>query len=283
MLRRLIGEDVEIILAPGAETGFIHADPSLIEQVIVNLAVNARDAMPDGGKLFIETSRVVISDAFAAQTYSAPPGTYLLLTITDTGTGMTPEVQARIFEPFFTTKEPGKGTGLGLSTVYGIVRQSGGAVTLDSSPGVGTAFRILLPAVDNEGAAQPSEPAQPSALGTETVLVVEDEPALRGYLRNVLTAHGYRVLDAHAGAPALEIARHHGGPIQLLLTDAVLPGMNGAEVAHEFQVLRPHVPVIFMSGYPERFDLQLQRDIPLMRKPFTAEALLKRIREILDN
>jgi two-component system, cell cycle sensor histidine kinase and response regulator CckA len=186
MLRRLIGEDVEIILAPGAETGFIHADPSLIEQVIVNLAVNARDAMPDGGKLFIETSHVVISDAFSAQTYSAPPGTYLLLTITDTGTGMTPDVQARIFEPFFTTKEPGKGTGLGLSTVYGIVRQSGGAATLDSSPGVGTAFRILLPAVDNAGAAQPSEPVQPSARGTETVLVVEDEPALRGYLRKVL-------------------------------------------------------------------------------------------------
>jgi two-component system cell cycle sensor histidine kinase/response regulator CckA len=282
MLRRLIGEDIEIVLAPGAETGFIHADPALIEQVIVNLAVNARDAMPDGGRLFIETSHITISDAFAAQTYSAPPGTYVLLGLTDTGIGMTPDVQARIFEPFFTTKEPDKGTGLGLSTVYGIVKQSGGAITLVSVPGVGTAFRVLFPAVYNDSSVQASEPAEPPARGTETVLVVEDEPVLRGYLRKVLTAHGYRVLDAPAGPPALEIARLHGGPIQLLLTDAVLPGMNGAEVATEFQVLRPRVPVLLMSGYPERFDLHLKREIPLMRKPFTAEAVLKRIRGILD-
>ena len=160
MLRRLIGEDVEVILAPGAETGFIHADPSLIEQVVLNLAVNARDAMPAGGRLFIETSHVVISDAFSAQAYAAPPGTYVLLALTDNGTGMTPEVQARIFEPFFTTKEPGKGTGLGLSTVYGIVKQSGGAITLDSTPGVGTAFRILFPAVCNDGTAQTPVPQQ---------------------------------------------------------------------------------------------------------------------------
>jgi PAS domain S-box-containing protein len=282
MLRRLIGEDVEVILAPGAETGFIHADPSLIEQVVLNLAVNARDAMPAGGRLFIETSHVVISDAFSAQAYAAPPGTYVLLALTDTGTGMTPEVQARIFEPFFTTKEPGKGTGLGLSTVYGIVKQSGGAITLDSTPGVGTAFRILFPAVCNDGTAQTPVPQQAAERGTETVLVVEDEPALRGYLRKVLTAHGYHVLDAPAGMPALDIARNHGGPIQLLLTDTVLPGMNGAELATKFQSLRPHVPVLLMSGYPERFDLQLTGDIPLMRKPFTAEALLTRIRAILD-
>ena len=283
MLRRLIGEEIEIILAPGAETGFIHADPSLIEQVIVNLAVNARDAMPDGGGLFIETSHIVISDAFTAQAYSAPTGTYVLLALTDTGTGMTPEVQARIFEPFFTTKEPGKGTGLGLSTVYGIVKQSGGAISLNSTPGVGTAFRVLFPAVSNDGSVQASEPAEPAARGAETILVVEDEPDLRGYLRKVLTAQGYRVLDAPAGAPALDIARNHSGPIHLLLTDTVLPGMNGHEVATEFQALRPRVPVLLMSGYPERFDPHLKGEIPLMRKPFTAEALLKRIRGILDD
>jgi PAS domain S-box-containing protein len=283
MLRRLIGENIEIVLAPGAEAGFIHADPSLIEQVIINLAVNARDAMPDGGRLFIETSHVVIADALSAQTYSAPPGTYVLLALTDTGTGMTPEVQTRIFEPFFTTKEPGKGTGLGLSTVYGIVRQSGGAITLVSTPGAGTAFRVLFPAVYNDCSVPACEPAEPAARGAETVLVVEDEPALRGYLRRVLTVHGYRVLDAPAGAPALDIARNHSGPIQLLLTDAVLPGMNGHEVAAAFQALRPRVPVLLISGYPERSGLHLNSETPLMRKPFTAAALLKRIRGILDD
>jgi PAS domain S-box-containing protein len=283
MLRRLIGEHIEVILATAADAGFVHADPGLIEQVIVNLVVNARDAMPNGGKLFIETSRIAVADDFAALAFSIPRGTYISLGVTDTGTGMTPEVQSRLFEPFFTTKEPGKGTGLGLSTVYGIVKQSGGSITVHSTLGIGTSVRVLFPAVDG-GTYVPeqTENTGKSVRGTETVLLVEDEPGVRNYIREVLDTHGYRTLDTSRGPEAIELARHYGGPIHLLLTDMVLPGMNGSEVIRQFLAVRPGVPVIRMSGYSERLGAQLDDSVPLLQKPFTPRVLLYRIRDMLD-
>jgi PAS domain S-box-containing protein len=282
MLRRLIGETIEVILGLNGHAGFIHADPGLVEQVIVNLAVNARDAMPDGGKLYIETSRITAGGDFATNYLSVEPGDYVSLAVTDDGIGMTPEVQARLFEPFFTTKEPGKGTGLGLSTVYGIVKQSGGSITAHSSPGIGTTFRILFPLVQDGWVPEAATHTTVPLNGTETVLVVEDESGVRSYVRQVLEGHGYRALDAATGEDALEIARRFGGQIHLLITDVVLPGMSGAEVIRRFQEVRPGVPVMRMSGYPERFGAQMDEGIPLLQKPFTSEVLLSRIRRILD-
>jgi PAS domain S-box-containing protein len=282
MLRRLIGETIEIVLGLDSHAGLIHADPELVEQVLVNLAVNARDAMPDGGRLFIETARLEIAADFAAQAFSVDPGRYVSLTVTDTGTGMTPEVQARLFEPFFTTKEPGKGTGLGLSTVYGIVKQSGGSISVHSSPGIGTSFRVLFPAIDDRWEPEVADEPECAIHGTETLLVVEDESGVRKYVCQVLESHGYRALDASRGEDALEIARRYGGPIDLLLTDVVLPGMSGAEVVRHFRELRPGVPVLRMSGYPERFVAQLNDGIPMLQKPFTANVLLNRLRKTLD-
>ena len=282
MLERLIGEQVEVSISSSEESGFIHADPGLIEQVILNLAVNARDAMPEGGKLFIETSRIVVAEGFAAQSLSAAPGTYVSLGVTDTGTGMTPEVQARLFEPFFTTKGPGKGTGLGLSTVFGIVKQTGGSITVHSTPGIGTAFRVLFPAVNQSGAAEEGERAETFAQGTETVLLVEDEAGVRSFVKEVLETNGYRVLDAKAGGDAMEIVRRYRGPIHLLVTDLGLPGMRGAELIRQLQALRPGVPTLTMSGYPARFGAEMNADIPLLQKPFTPYVLLSKIREILD-
>jgi PAS domain S-box-containing protein len=282
LVRRLIEAPIEVIVSLRAETGLIHADPGQVEQVIVNLAVNARDAMPDGGRLFIETARISVSAGFEADCLSVTPGNHIALTVTDTGTGMTPEVQARLFEPFFTTKEPGKGTGLGLSTVYGIVKQCGGSVSVHSAPGLGTSFRVLFPAVEDGW--EPAEPieAEIPLDGNETVLVVEDEPGVRNYVRDMLEAHGYRALDAARGEDAMEIARYYSGIIHLLLTDVVLPGMKGLEVIRQFQALRPGVPVLRMSGYPERFGISPNEDVYLIQKPFTPEALLTRIRRVLD-
>jgi PAS domain S-box-containing protein len=287
MLRRLIGEHIEVMPSlgraddePGAD--HIHADPALVEQVIMNLAVNARDAMPEGGKLFLETARVEIGEEFGATSMTLP-GTYVSLTVTDTGTGMTPEVQARLFEPFFTTKEAGKGTGLGLSTVYGIVKQSGGTISVHSTPGLGTSFRVLFPATgERKSETEKPLPETPPAFGTETILLVEDEPGVRHYVRDVLEAHGYRVLDAGTGSDALEIAKRYRGPLDLLLTDLVLPGMNGAEVIQRLRVIRPGTPALRMSGYSERFGAHLGDGVSHLQKPFTREALLHRIREVLE-
>jgi len=283
MLRRLIGAQIEIILSPAAETVYIHADPGLIEQVLINLAVNARDAMPVGGRLFIETSKITVADDFAAQCLSVACGTWVSLGVTDTGTGMTPEVQARLFEPFFTTKEPGKGTGLGLSTVYGIVKQAGGSINVHSTPGLGTSVRILFPAAGKAPAPQPKPLTEAPARGAETVLLVEDETGVRHFVRDVLEEHGYRVLDAATGLDAIETARHYRGPIHILLTDIVLPGMNGAEVIRQFLLLRPGTQVLCMSGYPERFGVQMNSEIPYLQKPFAAEGLLRQIRVTLDS
>jgi PAS domain S-box-containing protein len=279
MLRRLIEESIEVILAPEADRTFIFADPALVEQVVVNLAVNGRDAMPEGGRLFIETSRTTVADEFAAKCLSVPVCRYAMLSVTDNGTGMEPEVQARIFEPFFTTKEPGKGSGLGLSTVYGIVKQSGGAITVHSTPGVGTSIKVFFPAANAADAEEAKpEPVAIPARGNETVLLVEDETGVRNYVREVLEEYGYRVLDAANGTDAIEMTRRCDRTrIDLLLTDMVLPGMNGVEVIRHFSALRPGVPVVRMSGYPERFAAQMLDDIPYLPKPFTPEALLEMV------
>jgi PAS domain S-box-containing protein len=284
MLLRLIGEDIEVVIVPGPDAGWIHADPGLIEQVIFNLAVNARDAMPDGGRLTIGTSGVAVTDEYTALCLSVTPGTYVSLEVTDTGTGMTPEVQARLFEPFFTTKEQGKGTGLGLSTVYGIVKQSGGSIVVQSELGAGSIFRVLFPAVDEAGQRAPAPAAKLPAPGTETILVVEDEPGVRSYVRKILTTNGYGVLDTDRGDAALEIARNHAGAINLLLTDVVLPGMKGTDLIRQFHAVRPGVPVLRMSGYPERAESAREAVCyPYLQKPFKPEALLNRIRKMLDH
>ena len=282
MLQPLIGDRIEVIVSPAADAGFIHADPVLIEQVILNLAVNAHDAMPDGGTLCMETQSKLIADDFAAQVFSVPRGNYVSLTVTDTGTGMTPEVQARLFEPFFTTKEPGKGTGLGLSTVYGIVKQSGGAIGVHSAPGIGTSVRILFPAAAGTPVADEPPSAVAPASGTETVLLVEDESGVRHYMCEVLSEHGYRVLDAANGPDALGLAGHFAGTIHLLITDVALPGMNGPEIASRFLALRPGTPVLRVSGYPESFGARMEGSSASLQKPFRPEDLLRRVREVLD-
>ena len=283
MLRRLIGEQIEVIVTSEGGRQSINADPGLVEQVILNLAVNARDAMPDGGELYIETARLTITRGFVAPLLSAEPGEYVSLAVTDTGTGMTPEVQARLFEPFFTTKEVGKGTGLGLSTVYGIVKQSGGSITVHSTPGIGTSFRVLFPAVESEERAQVQAAEDGPLHGTETVLLVEDEPGVRNYVRELLESNGYCALDAARGEDAIQLAERYRGKIDLLLTDLVLPGMKGAEVVERFLALRPDAAVLRMSGYPERFGAHLSEGVAHLQKPFTAEKLLRRIRELLDS
>jgi two-component system cell cycle sensor histidine kinase/response regulator CckA len=282
MLRRLIEAHVEMVLSLAAEGDLVCVDPGLIEQVVVNLVVNARDAMPEGGRLFIETSRVNISGEVAAQALSVAEGSYVSLAITDTGTGMTPEVQARVFEPFFTTKESGHGTGLGLAMAYGVVRQCGGSIRVHSARGIGTTIRILLPVTCQPHTASRPEPAPIPSGGTETVLLVEDEAGVRRFIRGVLEDHGYRVLDAGNGIEAIELARSYGGSIDLLLTDIVLPGMKSADLIRQFQAVRPGVTVLRMSGYPDRFGAALDSETPHLAKPFTAEALLSRIRKLLD-
>jgi PAS domain S-box-containing protein len=282
MLRRLIGEDIELQLSLDPRTGFIRADPGHIEQVVMNLAVNARDAMPNGGRLTIETAARRVDEAFASLNPELRAGDYVLLKVTDTGTGMTPEVKARIFEPFFTTKELGKGTGLGLAMVYGIVRQTGAAVLVDSEPGRGTTFEILFPAVKAAAPAGMREPPAPEVFaGKETILLAEDEPGVRKYVREVLQMHGYHVLEAENGAEAMNAACRYAGPIHLLLTDVIMPELGGIDLAEKFTSIRPGTPVLLMSGYTDRV---ARRELAgaFIEKPFTPAALLGRIREMMD-
>ena len=287
MLTRLIGEDVELVMVPGAEAPRIKADPGQIEQVILNLAVNARDAMPSGGKLTIETTDVSLDESYARHHPSVKPGEYVMLAISDTGHGMDMETQSHIFEPFFTTKGL-KGTGLGLSTVYGIVKQSGGYVWVYSEVGRGTTFKIYLPRVTESGeyvAAQPvvAQPA-PAVLGT--VLLVEDEVNLRHLTREYLDRRGYTVLEADDSAAAIHIAARHPDTIHLLLTDVVMPGMNGRELAQRVVALRPGIKVIYMSGYTENVighDGTLDAGVTLLQKPFSMSNLVAKVREVLGS
>jgi len=286
MLQRLIGEDVELVAVLSDAPATVKIDPSQLEQVIMNLAVNARDAMPDGGKLTLQTSAVDLDEAYARTHWPATPGRFALLAVSDTGIGMTDQTKTRIFEPFFTTKEVGRGTGLGLATVYGIVKQNGGFIWVYSEPGQGATFRIYLPRVDEAPAAVPRVRTTTSLLGTETILLSEDAPALRGTARQILERYGYTVLEAPNGKEALTLARSLPGLIHLLLTDVVMPGMSGRELAERFTALRPEVKVLYMSGYTDDAVVRhgvLRPGIAYLQKPFTPESLAHKVREVLDS
>ncbi len=275
LLRRLIGEDIEIVTRMNPDLGRIQADRGQIEQVILNLAVNARDAMPQGGKLILTTTGVDLEEKVGPQ---------VLLCIEDTGSGMDEATRSRIFEPFFTTKEKGKGTGLGLATVHGIIQQSGGHIGVSSEPGRGTRFEIYLPCT-SEGVEEHKDFAAAGEEGSETILLTEDEPALRALVRRTLARYGYQVLEASHGEDALEVTRRHPGPIDLLLTDVVMPLMSGRELASRLVALRPATPVLFMSGYDEEAvaDRGLaDSSFQLLHKPFTPDGLARKVRETLD-
>jgi PAS domain S-box-containing protein len=286
MLKRLIGEDIEIVLSPDPALEEINADAGQVEQVVVNLAANARDAMPGGGKLIIETHHAVFDDEYVRQHVGAMPGRYVVLSVSDTGTGMSEEVKARIFEPFFTTKDVGKGTGLGLSTVYGIVKQHGGHVWVYSQPGRGTTFRVSFP-VRSDGEKAGPKPAAPEAVdlrGHETVLVVEDDPVVRRSVRRILKQYGYDVIEAADGREGLLAAQETVKPIDLLLTDVVLPGLDGHELAEKVKLLHPEAKVLFMSGYTDTVIAHhgiLDPGVAFIAKPFSSEALGKKVREVL--
>jgi PAS domain S-box-containing protein len=282
MLGRIIGEDIELATLLDAR-GHVRADPSQLEQVLLNLAVNARDAMPRGGRIEIETRDVEVSESFGRTRMPMPPGAYVLLAVTDTGSGMDRDAMAHIFEPFFTTKDPGKGTGLGLATVYGIVKQSEGFIWATSTPGKGARFEIYLPRVEREAEAVPPAPAPLLEGGSETILLVEDEAGVRRVLSEMLAWHGYTVLEAGLGAEAVDLARTHEGPVHLLLTDVVMPRLGGRALRDEVVRHRPGIRVLFISGYAGEgpaADL-LEDGAAFLPKPFTAAALVQKVREVL--
>ena len=287
LLKRLIGEDIQLTTVLARDLGVVKADPGQIEQIIINLAVNARDAMPTGGRLTIEAANVDMDEAYVRGHAPASPGRYVMLALSDTGIGMDEQTKARIFEPFFTTKEPGKGTGLGLATVYGIVKQSGGFIWVYSEPGRGTSFKVYLPRVDEpaEVAAAATATAEPRG-GTETVLVVEDAASVRMVTRQVLERFGYVVLEAPNGETALRLAAKHHGPIHLLLTDVVMPGLSGRQLAGQLAELRPDMKVLYASGYADHAIVHhgiLESGIAYLQKPFTPETLGRRVRQVLDS
>ena len=280
MLERLIAEDVDLIFRPGSSLGRVRVDPGQLEQVIVNLVVNARDAMPEGGRITVDTADVELDEEYARTHVGVRPGWYVMLAVSDTGIGMDAETQSHIFEPFFTTKEPGKGTGLGLATVYGIVKQSDGTIWVQSQPGGGTTFKIYFPLVD-----APLEPAAPAAAvgqapeGAETILLVEDQADVRHLVRRVLQGAGYTVLDTSSPADALALAGRYTGPIHLMLTDIVMPQMNGRVLADLLKRRCPALRVVFMSGYA---DTQLDLGTTYLQKPFTPDTLVRTVRQVLD-
>src|SRR2546425_289683 len=287
MLRRLLGEDIDVLTKLGSALGAVRADAGQLEQVIVNLAVNARDAMPDGGRLTIETRNAELDDSYVREHVPVQPGRYVMLAVSDTGTGMSAETMSHVFEPFFTTKEPGKGTGLGLATVYGIVKQSGGYVWCYSERGEGggTTFKVYLPRVDAPVDQFPARAVLPRTPGSETILLVEDEAALRALTRRLLEKHGYTVLEAGTADAALALARAHVGPIHLLLADVVLPGASGPTLAGELLSRRADLKVLFMSGYTEDAIVHrgvLARNTAFINKPFSGDNLAAKVREVLD-
>ncbi|MGO9863079.1 MAG: PAS domain S-box protein [Terriglobales bacterium] len=286
MLRRLIGEDIEVLTVPARDLGTVKADPGQIEQVLMNLALNARDAMPNGGKLTLETSNTQLDEAYAREHQPAEPGRYVMLAVSDTGIGMSPETQAQIFEPFYTTKELGKGTGLGLSTVYGIVKQSGGYIWVYSEPGRGSTFKVYFPRMDQPaeklGSKKVSSPAQ---RGNETILLVEDDAQLRELASDILGHCGYKVLIAGNTGEALALCKANDREIALLVTDVIMPGMNGRQLAEQVAHISPQAKVLYISGYTSNAIVHhgvLDAGIWFLPKPFTLAALVAKVREVLD-
>jgi len=285
MLRRVIGEDIKLVTHLAEDLGRTKTDPGQIEQVIMNLVVNARDAMPEGGRLTIETANVELDEAYVRGHVGVKPGRYLMLSVSDTGAGMSQEVKERVFEPFFTTKETGKGTGLGLSTVYGIVKQSGGNIWVYGEPGKGTAFKIYLPRVDEPTEVFKEKLVKDLPRGSETVLLVEDEEEVRKLAAQILQRQGYKVLEAPQGGDALLICEQHQTPVHLMLTDVVMPGMSGHQLAKRLKSLQPEMKVLYMSGYTDNTIVQhgvLVEGVNYISKPFTVDALARKVREVLD-
>jgi CheY-like chemotaxis protein len=286
MFSRVIGENIEMAFLPGANLGRVKADPGQVEQVLLNLVVNARDAMPDGGRLTIETSNVDLDRSYSVKHASTEPGPYVMLTVTDTGCGMDAETQSHIFEPFFTTKGPGKGTGLGLATVYGVVKQSGGYIWVYSEVGHGTTFKIYLPRVMAEvDRTAPEADSRDLARGTETILFVEDEHSVRELVRDYLRGNGYTVLEASDGTEALKVAGAHDGPLHMLITDVVMPHLSGPELAAKIGALRPGLKVLFVSGYTDDTVFRhgvLEGGVAYLQKPFNLKALAQKIREVIS-
>jgi len=286
MLRRVIGEDVSLRTAGAAGLGSVRADRGQIEQVLMNLVVNARDALPRGGHITIETANAELDASYAATHAPIPAGHYALLAVSDDGIGMDAATRARVFEPFFTTKGKGKGTGLGLSTVYGIVKQSGGFIWVYSEPSAGATFKIYLPRVEAKATAAAPVPAlAPVPGGDETILVVEDQPEVRRLSEKLLRVRGYTVLGAENGAEALRVAEQHAGPIHLLVTDVIMPGMNGREVALLMSADRPTLKVLYLSGYADESVVHhgvLEPGLAFLQKPFTPESLARKVRDVLD-
>jgi PAS domain S-box-containing protein len=286
MLRRLIGEDIEMVTSLTDDPPTVKIDPGQLEQIIMNLAVNARDAMPTGGTLSFETATVSLDDVSARQHWLEGAGCFAVLSVSDTGVGMAEGTRARIFEPFFTTKETGKGTGLGLSTVYGIVKQSGGSIEVESEPGRGATFRIYLPRLNEPAERIMAAGAGLPPRGTETVFLVEDAPAVRTALREILERCGYTVLEAPAGQPALTLAAKRREPIQLLLTDVVMPGMSGRELAERFTRLHPEAKVLYMSGYTDDAAVRhgvRRAETAYVQKPFSPDTLARKVRDAIDS
>jgi two-component system cell cycle sensor histidine kinase/response regulator CckA len=287
MLRRLLGEDIELVMLYDRNLSRVRVDPGQIDQVVMNLALNARDAMPNGGKLTIETKDVFLDQSYAADHLEVTPGPHVMLAVSDTGIGMDKETQTRIFEPFFTTKEVGKGTGLGLSTVFGIVRQSGGSIWVYSEVGGGTTFKVFLPRALSEEARPMPVFVEPTTLrGTETILLVEDQDEVRRVAQEILIRHGYHVIAAQNAGEALLSCERHPRTIHLLLTDVVMPQMSGRELAVRLETIRPDMKVLYMSGYTDNAVVHhgiLDSGIAYVQKPLVPDMLARRVREVLDS